>query len=285
VSAVWVLAGQVVREASRRRLLVALVVVTFLAIALNAWGIGRLMNYTRHGGGLGPRGNLLAETQLLGLVMFVFSAVLVMAAVFAAAASLATELESGIALAVLARPVRRSELLLGKWLGLSGLVAAYVAVTCALEFWLVGALAHLAVPHPLAAFAYLTVEGITVMTLALLLSTRMAAMTAGMIATAAFFLMWMGGVVGDLGLALGNVSLVNVGTLSHLILPTDGLWRGVLYSIESPLVQALAQGDPTLAANPLLSMAPPTAAYQVWCAVWILAALGGAVMSLSRRPL
>ena len=66
--------------------------------------------------------------MLLNLVMFGFSLIAALGTAFLAGPTLSGETESGIALAVLARPVRRSAVLLGKWLGLvvfgSGFVVA-----------------------------------------------------------------------------------------------------------------------------------------------------------------
>jgi len=48
--------------------------------------------------------------------------VLAMGSVFVASPAIAGEIESGLALAILPRPIRRSEVVLGKWLGLGALV-------------------------------------------------------------------------------------------------------------------------------------------------------------------
>jgi hypothetical protein len=37
-------------------------------------------------------------------------------------------------------------------------------------------------------------------------------------------------VVGDIGTGLQNQALQNVGVVSHLLLPSDGLWRGAIYA-------------------------------------------------------
>src|SRR3712207_9238723 len=60
----------------------------------------------------------LVASQLLNLVMFGMSLIAALGTAFLAGPTLAGEVESGIALPMLARPVRRSTVLLGKWLGL-----------------------------------------------------------------------------------------------------------------------------------------------------------------------
>ena len=70
----------------------------------------------------------LATAQLLGFVLFALSFVGALGMSFVAAPTIGGELESGVALSVLARPVSRSEVLLGKWLGLVSLAVVYVVL-------------------------------------------------------------------------------------------------------------------------------------------------------------
>ena len=53
-----------------------------------------------------------------------FSFVLAMTAAFVGAPAIGGDLESGVALAVLARPIRRAEVLVGRWLGCAVVVVA-----------------------------------------------------------------------------------------------------------------------------------------------------------------
>src|SRR5256885_3471092 len=123
--AVLVVARQVVGEAARRRLLLALVLLTLVVIALTVWGVSRVDDLRNAGQPLSDAQKKTIVSQLLILVMFMFSWVLSLAAVFVASPAISGELESGIALAILARPISRAEYVVGKWLGLAALVVAY----------------------------------------------------------------------------------------------------------------------------------------------------------------
>src|SRR6185503_3546790 len=125
MSSVLVIARQVINEAARRRLLIALLLLTLLVIALTVWGVSRVDDLRNAGQPLSDAQKKTIVSQLLILVMFMFSWVLSLAAVFVAAPSISGELESGIALAILARPISRAEYVLGKWVGLVTLVVAY----------------------------------------------------------------------------------------------------------------------------------------------------------------
>ena len=115
---VLTLAALTLREASRRRVLRALALLTVVLLGLSAWGFSRVAVAETDFGSLTSGQARLVASQLLNLVMFGLSLIAALGTAFLAGPTLAGEAESGVALAVLARPVRRSSVLLGKWLGL-----------------------------------------------------------------------------------------------------------------------------------------------------------------------
>ena len=86
-----------------------------LIIGLSFWGFARLPDVHAFGTQLSAANSHLTTAQLLGIVLFALSFVGALGMSFVAAPTIAGELESGVALSLLARPVRRSEVLLGKW--------------------------------------------------------------------------------------------------------------------------------------------------------------------------
>src|SRR5207244_305616 len=80
-----VIARLVIREAARRRLLLALLVLTLIVIALTGWGFSRIPTITQRGAPLPDVQVKLVASQFLIVTMFMFSFVLAMAAVFVAA--------------------------------------------------------------------------------------------------------------------------------------------------------------------------------------------------------
>lgn len=115
-------------EAARRKVLWALGGLAVVIIGLSFWGFSRLPAVHAFGGGLSRSDAHLATAQLLAFVLFALSFVGALGMSFVATPTIAGELESGVALSVLARPVRRAEVLMGKWLGLVVLAVVYVAI-------------------------------------------------------------------------------------------------------------------------------------------------------------
>ncbi|MGI8625955.1 MAG: ABC transporter permease subunit, partial [Geodermatophilaceae bacterium] len=225
----------------------------------------------------------LVASQLLNLVMFGLSLIAALGTAFLAGPTLSGETESGVALAMLARPVRRSAVLLGKWLGLvvfgSGFVVLAGLAQCLVVWWTVGYWP----PQPAAALALLAAQTIVLLTLGLLLSTVISPMASGVVAVGLFGATWIAGVVGGVGEVLGNDGVARVGSVSRMLLPTDGLWRGAMHAFQDPSV--FTSFGPELAAFPFLSEAPLTATYLVWAAVWVAMVWGLAAASFLRKDL
>lgn len=284
MSATLVIARLMLREVLRRRLILALLFLTLLAIALTAWGFSRIPTLSQRGVPIPDAQAKLIASQLLILVMFMFSNVLALSAVFVASPALSGDLESGIALAMLSRPITRAQYVMGKWLGLAALVVAYALIAASLELLAVNAVVGYLPPRPLEFLGFLIGEGLVLLTFGLVLSTRLSGMVGGVIALILFGMAWLGGIVGGIGAAFDNELIERVGTATKLILPTDGLWRGAVYTLEPAAMLAAAAGaGPAFAANPFYAPAPPPLPYLVWCATWLAGMLALAIWSFSRR--
>ncbi|HEY4027001.1 MAG TPA: ABC transporter permease [Candidatus Dormibacteraeota bacterium] len=273
-------------EASRRRLLVAVLVLTLIVIAATGWGFHELRYANGPGGGpeVGEVQLRLIASQVLIFIVFLFSAVLALMSVLVGAPSISGDVESNLVLAMLARPVRSSELVLGKWLGLAGLVVLYSAGAGILELIVVDWTTGYVPPSPVGLIAYVASVGLVLMTLSLLLSTRLAGMTAAIIPLAAYFMAWVGGIIGGIGSAIGNQGLITTGVVSKLLLPTDGLWRGAVYAMEPASVVAAMRAAGTAAAgNPFGATDAPAPPFLAWTAVWFTLVIGLTLWSFRRR--
>ncbi|MBX9244489.1 ABC transporter permease [Actinotalea ferrariae] len=282
VRTVLTIAGLTLREARRRRVVLALAVLTVLLLGLSGWGFSRLA--AESGLDTLTSGQArLAASQLLNLVMFGLSLIAALGTAFLAGPTLAGETESGIALSVLARPVRRHQVLLGKWLGLVTFGSAYVVLAGLAQCLVVLATVDYWPPRPAAALALLAAQTVVLLTLAVLLSTVVSPMASGVVAVGLFGATWIAGVVGGVGAAFGNEGVARVGTISRMVLPTDGLWRGAMHGFQDSA--AIAQVGAEMEGFPFLSDAPLTGAYLAWAAVWVAMVWGLAAISFQRRDL
>lgn len=276
---VLTVAALTLREAARRRVLRSLAVMTVALLGLSAWGFSRL---DAELGGLTTGESQVAASTVLNLVMFGLSLIAALGTAFLAGPTMAGEIESGTALAILARPVRRSAVLLGKWLGLVTFGSGFVAVAGLAQLLIVHVTLGYWPPQAVTGLALLAAQMMVLLTLGLLLSTAISPMASGVMAVGMFGATWVAGVVGGVGQALDNDSVARVGTVSRMLLPTDGLWRGAVHAFQHPALTTLESG---VEASPFLSEAPLTAAYLAWAGLWIALVLGLAGVAFQRRDL
>jgi ABC-type transport system involved in multi-copper enzyme maturation permease subunit len=284
---VLVIARLTVQETSRRRLILALIILTLIVVGVSAWGFQKITTVTNsEGTTLPPEQVALITSQLLIVVTFMFSGVLALSAAVVAGPLISSEVESGLLLSILARPVRRSEVVIGKWLGLAVLVAIYAAGSAFLELAAVDWATGYVPPHPIQLIFYVGLEGLALLSLGLLLSTRLSGITGGVIALVTWLMGWIGGVVGDIGTGLQNDAVAKVGVITHTILPTDLLWRGAIYALEPDAFLATMRAAGAAArANPFFAADPPPILFLMWVVVWFALMLGLSILSFRTREI
>ena len=271
-------------EAARRRVLWVLVGLALVSVALTAWGVSALIDgaRARH---LGENEIKLIVSQILIFIAFMFGFVLVMTAAFFGAPAIATDLESGVAQAMLARPLRRSSYLLGRWLGLAVVIVGYAAASGFLAIGAVGLVSGYLPPDPILPVAYLAGQALVLLSLTVLLSTRLPPIAGGAIAVVAYGLAWMAGVLGKIGLAIGAPALASIGDGVRYLLPSDAFWQGVVYGLEPSFVINQVGDNVIAKTSPFFASSGPSIAILVWSAIWVVLVLVLAVNQLRRREL
>jgi ABC-type transport system involved in multi-copper enzyme maturation permease subunit len=282
MNAIWTVASLTMREAVRRKLVAAFALISLALVTLSGWGFYRLS----HNIGFTSGETHVALPEAVILFMFMFSFVVALSASAIASPAISSEIDSGVLQTVVARPVRRSEVLLGKWLGLAGLLAAYTAIVSGLLVAVVYWASGYVPPNPAAAAAFVFAAGVVLLTLVLLLSTRLPALAAGVIGVALFGIAWLAGVVGTLGTAFNIHAMRTASHISQYLLPTDGLWHGAIYYLEpSWFVTQQLGGTPAVQGDPFMSLAAPSWPYLAWAGIWLALVLVLDVVSFERREL
>ena len=281
-----VIARLTVKELVRRRVVWVLVILTLVSVALVGWGLDRLVGLARDNGSdeLEIR---IGVSQVLILIAFMFSFVLAMTAAFVGAPAIGGDLESGIAYAILARPLRRAEFLLGRWLGSALVVVAYAVASGLLAIGVVALVSGYGPPDPPLAIAFLAGQALVLLTSTLALGSVLPSIAAGAISVVGFGLGWMAGVLAGVAAALGVTALGSVAEVSRWLFPSDGLWRGVIYGLELPLVALIAAGraPELIKANPFYAAGPPALVFVAWSIAWMALVLGASSWWFERRDI
>lgn len=273
------------KELSRRRFFAGAALATALLIGVTGWAFVHLNAiHTARGVPVTHLRVLGMTAILLILVAYLFSFLLAMAAVFVAAPSLAADIESGVLLPVLARPISRSAIICGKGAALAVAIAAYATLTGACEFLVVGFATGYMPPHPAIMLAYLALSGIVMVSLALLLSTRMPAIAASIVAMVLFIIARMGGIAQSIGAYYDNGTVRHAGTVTQLLLPSDAMWQAALYHIEPASMIATLSGLREWP-GPFFVTAPPPPAMLFWTVAWLAVLVVAAARSFELRDL
>jgi ABC-type transport system involved in multi-copper enzyme maturation permease subunit len=283
IQSIVIIARLTLREAVKRRLLWVLAGLTALIVVLTWWAFSRIAEASPV---TGPT-EMLGVSQVCVMLAFMFSFVLAMTAVFAGSPAIGPDIENGLLLAILARPIRRSEVMLGRWLGLAAVLVVYALVAGYLELGAVVLATGYAPIDPLTAPLYLAGEALILLTFAIVLSTRIASVAGGAMAVVGYGLAWMAGIMGGVGEAFGNDLLRGAGTAARLILPSDVMWRGAAGAL-SPTQEVLRGGGvatPELYKFSPFSGAPPSLEWLAWCVLWVVGALALGAILLRRREL
>jgi len=283
---VLAIASLTIREIARRRILWVMLGLSVASVVLVGWGVDRLVTLSRNES-LDEVQIRIGVSQVLIMIAFMFSFVLAMSAAFLGAPAIASDVETGTVHAMLARPLRRADLFLGRWLGLAVIMAAYAALSGSLAIAVVRLVSGHAPPEPVVAVAFLAFESVIVLTVALTLGTRLPSIAAGAVTVVLFGLGWFAGVLGNVAVAFGAAPLAGVGDAARILLPADGLWRGVIYGLEPPVVLIVAAGRNATAmqANPFFASAPPPLAFIAWSVAWVLLVLGAGIVLFRQREL
>lgn len=194
--------------------------------------------------------------------------------------TLAGEISSGTIQALVTKPVRRADIVLGKWLGFAGLLAIYIALmtggVLGTVFWQSG----YRVPHVWQGISIIYLECVLMMTLTLACSSRISTLATGGVAFGMYGLAFIGGWVEQIGSLLSNQAAINIGILSSLLMPTEALFRRAAFEMTSPAAQALG-----FTLGPSFVVSVPSPAMVVYGALYLAVMLALAVWQFRRRDL
>ncbi|MGH9445398.1 MAG: ABC transporter permease, partial [Terriglobia bacterium] len=174
---------------------------------------------------------------------------------------LSGEIASGTIQAVATKPVTRWEVLLGKWLGIVGMMTVYIVimvggVTC-VAYLLSGA-----TPLHLLRGAFLIwLEGIVLLNVTLLSGTTFSTLTNGVLVLGLYALAFLGGWIEQAGAITDSPRAVEVGVIASMIMPSESLWRRAAFEMQSPVVGALSMSPFSNASVPSLAMIGYSAVY------------------------
>ena len=191
--------------------------------------------------------------------------------IFAAVGAIAREVEEGTLHAIIPKPIARWEIISGKYLGFLGMIVCYLALMVGGVLLVARGIANYTPPHVLQGFLLMVLVSTILLSLTMLGSTIFSTMANGVIAFMLYGMAVTGGLVEQIGNSLNNNTLVRIGVLSSVIVPSDSMWKLASYVVQPALAVNLIGPTPFGTATPPSDFAVKYAV--VYCAVLVGASM------------
>ena len=196
---------------------------------------------------------------LAGLYAVTFLSI-AMAALLAAD-TLAGEIDSGTIQTIITKPIRRSDIVFGKWLGFAFLLGLYLLLMAGGTILSILIQSGYLPNHLLAGLSLIYFEALLVMTISMACSSAFSALATGGIVFGLYGLAFIGGWIEQFGAIIQNPTAVKVGIIASLIIPSESLWRRAAFEMQTPLAGALGMSPFGTVSVPSLLMIAYTAVY------------------------
>lgn len=297
MTTVFAIAGVTLREARRRRLLAAGVLVGLAFVLLYGLGLSLIVSNAPCGPQRRPCRSPFEVMQFrtaLNMLtiagLYVANFLALMTAVLLPVDTISGEIASGVTQTLASKPIRRADIVLGKWFAYCLVIAAYVCLTAGgvvVVAWAVSGFVSgvqgFVPPGVNRALPLISLEATIMSTISIAGGTRLSTVTNGIVACGIFGLSFLGGWVEQIGEFLvqtetGRQVIRDIGTVVSLIIPADALWRRAAY-------QMMPRFARDLALTPFSSLSPPSGAIVIWAIGYAIAILVVALYQFERRPL
>jgi ABC-type transport system involved in multi-copper enzyme maturation permease subunit len=192
--------------------------------------------------------------------------------------TLAGEISSGTIQTLVTKPIRRSYVVLGKWLGFASILALYLLLMAGGIILTVWIQAGFLAPNLVNGISLIYLESLLMMSIAVMCSSRFSAMATGAIVFGLYGLAFIGGWIEQFGSFARSQTAIQVGIVSSLISPSEALWRRAAYEMQSPVAGMVGM-------TPFNTVSVPSPVMVVYAFCYILVLLGLTLWQFNRRDL
>jgi Cu-processing system permease protein len=273
---VLTIARLTLQEAARRRIFVAALIAGAAFLALYGIGLHFILREGAEKMTLIERRVFLNVLTLAGL--YAASLLTTMTAVLLPVDTLSGEIASGVIQTVAVRPIRRRDIVLGKWLGHWLVMGAYFVLMAGGVLAILAIRANFTPPRVEIGLPLMLLEATILLTISIAGGTRLSTVTNGVLAFGLFGLAFIGNWVEQIGTFAGNDTARQVGTIASLIMPSESMWQLAAAQMQPSILRDLG-------ATPFSPLSVPSAAMVWWAIGYVIVTLLIATRAFGRRPL
>jgi ABC-type transport system involved in multi-copper enzyme maturation permease subunit len=236
--ATLVIARLTFHEAMRRKILLAALLLGLAFLAIYGLGFAFIQRDLARGSRSLIELNEVRNFQLMA-GLYVVNFLFVMMTVLSSVDTLAGEISSGTIQTLAAKPLRRRQIVLGKWLGFAGMLTLYLLLMAGGVMAIVYFFSGYSTPGALRGFGLIWLNGIVLLSISLLGGTMLSTLANGVLAFGLYGIAFIGGWTEHIGSFLENQTAIRIGIVSSLLIPCEALWRRASFEMQSPLVAAM----------------------------------------------
>jgi ABC-type transport system involved in multi-copper enzyme maturation permease subunit len=280
---IWILARMTFHEAIRRRIVLTGLILGILFLVIFSVGFRMISREVMNDGENRPA--MMARVMQNEMSSFMLNAGLYAVAFLSVAMgallsadALAGEISSGTIQTVLTKPIRRSDVVLGKWLGFAGLLALYLLLMAGGAVLIVFLQSGYIPQNILTALLLMYLESLLVMTFALMCSSAMPGLATGGTVFGLYGLAFIGGWIEQIGAIFNNHTAVQVGIVTSLLFPTEAVWRRAAFEMQTSVATILQM-------SPFTTLSVPSMVMVTYAIMYLLGTLAIAVRIFQNRDI
>lgn len=273
---VLTIARLTLQEAARRKIFLAALLAGAAFLALYGIGLHFMVREESGKMTLIERRVFLNVLTLAGL--YAASLLTTMTAVLLPVDTLSGEIASGVIQTVAVRPIRRRDIVLGKWLGHWLVMGAYFVLMAGGVLAILAIRANFTPPRVEAGLPLMLLEATVLLTISIAGGTRLSTVTNGVLAFGLFGLAFIGNWVEQIGTFVNNQAARNVGTIASLIMPAESMWQRAAWLMQPTIMRELH-------ASPFSPASVASPAMIAWAGLYTIATIVVAVRAFARRGL
>ena len=275
---VAVMAGLTCREAVRRRVVAAAMAVGAAYLLLYGFGLHKVLESLPAAASRQLLFRRQAVIVLFAMGMYVVNWLLAVITILTSADTIAGEINSGVIQAVVTKPIRRWDVILGKWLGFAAMLTAYLAFLAGgmlAEVRLMGGHTPAHVPE---AIGLMWLESMLLLAVTFRAGASLSTLATGVTVFGLHILAFLGGWVEEFGWLAHSQTAMNLGVLASVAMPSESLWRRAAFELQGPVIGGFGRG-------PFSIGSVPSGGMVVYAGLYLAAALALAIRRFSRRDL
>jgi ABC-type transport system involved in multi-copper enzyme maturation permease subunit len=285
MSGTSVIARLTFKEAARRRILLAAVALGLAFVFIFSLGFYFINRDLAQS--MGPR-QLIEMNEVRNFLLlaglYVANFLTIMMTVLTSVDTLSGEIASGTIHTLVSKPLRRWEVVLGKWLGFAGMLTIYLLLIAGGIMASVYLLSGYSAYQWWRALVLMELNSLMLLSISLLGGANFSTLANGVLIFGMYGVAFIGGWIEQIGALMHSANpaasqtAINIGIITSLILPSEALWRRAAYEIQSPLVA-------TVGFSPFGSNSVPSPLMVGYAVLYLLVAFWLAVWCFNRKDL